>query len=164
MRQNVVAILCILLMPCLYSSDVLAQMKFGLYGGRGGNYFEDLIPMGSDIIEVQIRAGAYVDAIQILYRNRRGGQTMYFPRRGGPGGRLYRFILVPGERITGIRGRCGAFVDSIIIRTNRRESPYYGGRGGNPFQVYAPPGHAVVGFFGRSGRYVDAIGIITRPP
>jgi hypothetical protein len=118
--------------------------------------------MGSNIIEVQIRAGAYIDAIQVLYRS--GGQIMFFQRHGGPGGGFYRFILNPGEFITGIRGRCSAFVDSIIICTNRRESPRYGGMGGHiPYQVYAPPGHAVVGFFGRSGIYVDAIGIITRP-
>lgn len=163
MRVNyIVIILCILLSPFLLSSDVLAQMKFGSCGGGGGNYFEDLIPIGSDIIEVQIRAGTLIDAIQILYRYRSGGQPMYFPRHGGSGGGFYRFILNPGEFITGIRGRCGTLVDSIIICTNLRESPQYGGTGGVPYQVYAPPGQAVVGFFGRSGSLVDAIGIITR--
>lgn len=162
MRVNFIIILCVLLSSVLFSSELLAQARFGPYGGGGGNYFEDQIPMGSNITEVQIRRGVYVDAIQILYQS--GGQIMSLPRRGGPGGGFYRFILHPGEFITGIRGRHGAFLYSIIICTNMRESPQYGGfEGGVPYQAYASPGHVVAGFFGRSGLYVDAIGIITRP-
>lgn len=162
MRAIFVVILCALLSAFLFNGELLAQARFGPYGGGGGAYFEDQIPMGSNIIEVQIRAGTFIDAIQILFRS--GAQTMSFPRRGGPGGGFYSFVLQGGEFITGIRGRHGIYVDSIIICTNMRESPPYGGMGGAiPYQVYAPQGHRVVGFFGRSGIYVDAIGIITRP-
>ncbi|NIN00457.1 MAG: jacalin-like lectin domain protein [candidate division Zixibacteria bacterium] len=162
MRARFLVFLSVIGAGTLLSIMAFAQTPFGPYGGSGGTRFEDMIPAGSRIVEVQIRAGAYIDAIKIFYEN--GGVRDSFPKRGGNGGQLYRFILDNDEFITGISGRYGVFVDSIIIHTNKRDSPRYGGRGGaNQYEVPADQGHIVVGFLGRAGAFVDAIGVITQP-
>lgn len=146
----------------LLTSSAFAQDYIGPYGGPGGAQFDSQIPHRSRIIEIRIRAGAYIDALQIIYQTRDGG-IHHFPRNGGPGGQLYRFILHRGEFIMGISGRYGRFVDSIRIHTNRRVSPRYGGIGGtHNYRAIAPSNTEIIGFFGRSGLYVDAIGIVVR--
>jgi hypothetical protein len=153
---------CLVLVTAMVGAPAFAQTIYGPYGGRGGIYFEDVIPHGANIVELQIRSGAYIDAIQVFYET--GGQRVGLARRGGNGGQLYRFVLQSGEFIRGISGKYGAFVDSLTIHTNLRSSPRYGGIGGaHNFHTMLPSGHVLLGFVGRAGQFVDAIGIIAQP-
>ena len=154
--------LCFVPGVILLTSSALVQVYQGPFGGAGGVHFERLIPQGSRITEIQIRAGVYIDALQIFYQ-KKDGRLQDSSRIGGHGGQLYRFKLDRGEYIIGISGRYGLFVDSIRIHTNRRVSPRYGGIGGtHNYRFIARSNTEIIGFFGRSGLQVDAIGIITR--
>jgi hypothetical protein len=138
-----------------------------ILGGGGGNQFSDLeglqhIPVGSTVYEVRIRAGAFVDSIQIIHRS---GRNLIHPlsRHGGSGGNSYTFRLNSNiEYIEKIIVRYGRFVDSIQIKTNLRFSPRYGGGGGGKPVPLEDPGTEIIGFHGRSGSLIDAIGIIVR--
>jgi hypothetical protein len=128
---------------------------YGPAGGTGGGVFIDTVPSGARVTTVQVRSGAYVDAVQM------GLNTGWLSKHGGDGGALRTFRLASGEYITSISGRSGLYLDQISFRTNlgRAYGPY-GGSGGSPFSFQVPPGYAIVGLFGRSGAYVDAIGAI----
>jgi Jacalin-like lectin domain len=137
--------------------------KLGLSGGSGGREFsDDAIPSDSKVIEVQVRAGRLIDAVQITHESA-GGARHPFPRHGGGGGELYVFTLDSNEYITGISGRYGSRVDSLRIHTNLQTSPLYGGTGGfAEYHYEVPPGTEIVGFYGRSGAVMDAIGVLYR--
>ena len=117
-----------------------------------------------DIKEVRVRAGWWVDSIQLVCRN---GMK---PRRGGHGGGLHTFRLRPGEYITGISGRrkgpAGNYVYALQIHTNLRSSPVFGeagrDRGLKAFHLHVPRGHFVAGFETRSGRYLEKIALKTK--
>ncbi|MEH6579968.1 MAG: jacalin-like lectin [Amphritea sp.] len=154
--------LCFVPGVILLTSSALIKVYEGPFGGAGGVLFERLIPHGSRITEIQIRAGVYIEALQIFYE-KKDGRLQDSSRIGGHGGQLYRFKLDKGEYIIGISGRYGQFVDSIRIHTNRRVSPRYGGIGGtHNYRAIARFNTELIGFFGRSGLHVDAIGIVVR--
>lgn len=129
-------------------------------GGAGGAAFIDAdVPMGARIVEVIVRAGDYLDSIQMIY-SLPNGRPLEGARHGGNGGRAASFRLDPGEYIVGLSGRCGQYVDSLRIQTNRRTSEIFGGRGGDvEYRIDVPDGNQVTGFMGRSGEYLDAIGL-----
>lgn len=129
-------------------------------GGRGGSEFSDRdIPWGAFIIEVNVRAGERIDAIQVVYMLP-DGRLQEGARHGGTGGNAFTFRLDPDEYLTGIIGRCGDMVDSLRIVTNKRTSQVFGGNGGNrDFRIDIPSGCEAVGFAGRAGNLVDAIGL-----
>jgi hypothetical protein len=135
-----------------------ALYRMGPSGGLGGAPFYDTnVPGNSKVVEVRVRHGSWIDAVQVIHD--RGELSLH----GGSGGRLSRITLAPGEHIRAIGGRYGRFVDSIRIYTNRRSSPIYGGSGGSvDFYYEAPAGFEIVGFLGRSGTYLDSIGVIMR--
>jgi hypothetical protein len=119
-------------------------------GGGGGSYSESF---KTPPIGVLIRAGEYVDSIQMIYSTGPGD------RWGGGGGGSYPINLNPGEYIQGIGIRSGQYVDSITIYTNLRTFGPYGGGGGGQQPVCGGPGWQVIGIFGRGGQYVDALGV-----
>jgi hypothetical protein len=129
-------------------------------GGAGGAAFVDPdVPMGARVVEVIVRAGDYLDSIQMIY-SLPNGRPLEGARHGGNGGRAGSFRLDPGEYIVGLSGRCGEYVDSLRIHTNRRTSELFGGRGGDrEYQIDVPDGNQATGFMGRSGEYLDAIGL-----
>ncbi len=133
-----------------------------LAGGSGGTDFVDAdVPAGGRIVEVRIRAGEYVDSIQMIY-SMPDGRPLEAPRHGGEGGRGVSFRLDQGEYIVGLSGRCGQYVDSVRIHTNKRTSELFGGRGGErDFRIDVPDAddNQATGFIGRSGEYLDAIGL-----
>jgi hypothetical protein len=133
-------------------------------GGPGGQQFSDLdIPNGATVLEVQVRAGDFVDSVQMVYALP-DGSTQPSLQHGGPSGQLMTFRLDSDEYITGISGRYGDYLDSLSIITNKRTSPAFGGRGGNrDFKIDVPQNNQAVGFAGRSGTYLDAIGLTYLP-
>lgn len=138
----------------------------GPSGGQGGGFFNDtnFLPSGkSEVKQIAIRSGKYIDGINIGHRLPNG--TYKYPNwHGGTGGQPYTFNLREGEKITFMQGRYGKYVDQIQFHTNfGRSSPKYGGSGGKAVFYYsAPPGCEIAGFNGRSGKYIDAIGVILR--
>jgi hypothetical protein len=131
-----------------------------LAGGRGGREFTDSPPSpGARILEIQIRAGDTIDAIQAIYLMP-DGRTAPGPQHGGRGGNPGVFRLDSDETILGISGRYGNTVDSLRFHTNKRTSPLFGGRGGDrDYRIDVPNGSQFAGFTGRSGNTIDAIGL-----
>jgi len=147
-----------------YGGNPYGTQQYGttdIAGGRGGSDFSDPQPQaGARVVEVQIRAGDHIDAVQMLFQFS-DGRTAMSPRHGGSGGRTEVFRLDPDEYITGISGRSGDYIDSLRIHTNKRASQLFGGRGGNrDYRIDVPPGNMGVGFIGRAGDYVDAVGLV----
>ena len=114
-----------------------------------------------DVTEVRVRSGWWIDAVQLVCRDR------YFPQRGGYGGGLRIFRLHPGERITAISGTrigpAGEYVYALQFHTNFRSSPVFGQagpqRGQIPFYQSVPQAHRFVGFSTRSGQFVHSISL-----
>jgi hypothetical protein len=131
-----------------------------LAGGRGGREFTDPPPSpGARILEIQIRAGDTIDAIQVIYLMP-DGRTAPGPQHGGRGGNPGVFRLDSDETILGISGRYGDTVDSLRFHTNKRTSPVFGGRGGDrDYRIDVPNGSQFAGFTGRSGSTIDALGL-----
>ena len=133
----------------------VAPTSLGPAGGAGGAPFSD----SCDIGEIRVRAGAWIDAVQVVCRDGRA-----LPNRGGSGGSVVSFALQPGEQLRAISGSThggdGDFVYSLQLHTDRRSSSVYGGPGTRPFRLEAPPGTWVIGLTGRAGAYLDAIGAL----
>lgn len=133
----------------------------GPSGGSGGEPFVDEAPDRARIVAVRVWSGGHVDAIQLVFQDRRGVLEGY--KYGGNGGRLDVFELHRGESITAVSGRYGKLVNELRFHTNRgRTSPTYGRGGGAEFHYEAPRGMEISGLSGRSGGAIDAIGVVLR--
>jgi hypothetical protein len=146
--------------------DAARLYSAGSAGGDGGNAFADYsgdglrieLPRETRVLGVIVRAGDFVDGIQLVYNV--DGRPRFAGYHGGGGGKRYEFWLEPGESITRISGKSGTYVDSIMFQTSTgRTARYGGGGGGNPFSYDIPTGYHLIGLWGRSGDYVDAIGL-----
>jgi hypothetical protein len=138
-----------------------AQYGLGPSGGSGGEPFFDEAPGYSRIAEVRVWSGSHIDAVQLVYRDRRGYSDGY--KYGGGGGRLQVFELRRGESIVAISGRYARLVNELQFHTNQgRSSPIYGRGGGAEFRYEAPRGMEISGLIGRSGGAIDAIGVVLR--
>ena len=78
------------------------------YGSNTGAAFTDFTttnpwPCGVDVVEIRIRAGSLIDAIQMRYKTV-DNTYIQGARRGGGGGAEHVINLQPGERITGVSG------------------------------------------------------------
>lgn len=136
----------------------------GPSGGGGGSYYSSTKSSGLRLVEIRIRSGALIDAIQTVHVNAIG-QEVVSDRFGGGGGSIDVFKLAPGEFVTRISGKYGVFVDSLLIQTNTGRAKGWGGTGGAVNYTYsAPPGTSIHGFWGRSGELVDSIGVILKVP
>lgn len=137
--------------------------KCGYSGGYGGREFsDDALPALSKVVQVKVRHGRSIDAIQIIHETSSGVRHP-MSAHGGNGGREEDFLLDDDEFIIGITGRFGNRVDSIQFITNKQRSQMFGGNGGGASYLYeAPDGTEIAGFFGRSGNVIDAIGIILK--
>ena len=115
----------------------------GPFGGNGGEGFNDLIDLDPAVIlrsgimikEVNIKAGDYVDSIQVTY-GFNNNATRSLDRRGGLGGPLSRITLEDDEVFVKVEGKInGQLIGQMIFtsrRTNgdeRKHGPY--GRTGN---------------------------------
>lgn len=123
----------------------------GPFGGGGGDSFRESFE--TPPIGLNIRAGTYVDSIQMVYNTGPGN------RWGGGGGGAYPINLNPGEYVQGISIWSGLYVDSITIFTNSRVFGPYGGGGGKQQPMCGGPGWQVIGIYGQSGLYVDSLGV-----
>jgi hypothetical protein len=140
----------------------------GPSGGDGGNHYSDGTEAGQfstddhKLVEVRIRSGAFIDAIQTVYEDSIGNKIVS-AQHGGNGGKLITFKLALGEYITRISGMYGWVVNTLLIETNKGRAQGWGNPGGlGTYNYTAPPGTSIHGFFGKSGLYLDAIGVILK--
>ena len=98
-----------------------------LFGGTGGSYFDDHNENITGIVGMRIRAGSYVDSIQVTYRLK-DGSTFAAPMHGGTGGSEYSFTLANGEKLTRMEGMTNGmlilFVLTFYSNLNNVYGPY----------------------------------------
>ena len=160
-----------LLFPLFTSLATLAAgdlhaANFTFRGPSGGPRGADFVglPKGSEIAQVRVHSGKYIDAIEMVYRSR-SRSTIFGRKYGGPGGSLGTFNLRAGEYLTVLGGKHGKFIDSIYIQTNLGRKAKWGGSGGHKSFRYATvAGTRIRGVWGRAGKYLDAIGVVVNAP
>lgn len=160
----VLSILTILLSFCVSAYGfVYTSGPSGGYGGEPFYIWPTLPNEKMKIVEIRIRSGKLIDAIQVVYNFTDNGVTYVTGRFGGSGGRQHVFKLDDDEYIKEMRGRCDNLIHSINFVTNKKRSPTYGGNGGSRFFRYrAADNIEIAGFFGRTGLHVDSIGAFYR--
>lgn len=145
--------------------------RSGPTSGWGGFEFsDDVSAAASRVMEVRVRAGGRIDAIQIVHEL--NGKRHPLPQHGGPGGQMHVFTLDANELLIGIRGtlarskhkRPQPTIHTLQLITNKQRSPTWGGGGSDSisFEYMAPQNTEIVGFFGRAGGELDGIGVIYR--
>jgi hypothetical protein len=97
----------------------------------GDEFTDPDIPSENRILAINIWAGIYIDALQLIYTDPDDNVT-YGTKHGGGGGTLHVFELAENEFITKVSGKYGDYIDSMTIETNLKISPTYGGSGGGP--------------------------------
>jgi hypothetical protein len=129
---------------------------FGAPGGKGGEPFDSGELRGVEKMGVEkviIRAGKFVDSIQLVYR---GG--LVSKRFGGEGGQEREFLVPPNDYITTVKVWSGWGTDAIQFETELGIiSPRFGGPGGKARIEAAGPGSQLVGIKGRCGKLVDEV-------
>ena len=139
----------------------VVPLQSDLFGGAGGNFFDDYEDNNyiAGIVGMRIHAGDQVDSIQVTYRLN-DGTTYTAPRRGGAGGGEHTFTLADGEKLTRMEVMTnGVVVDRLTFYSNlNNEYGPYGTNGGTLFSVTASE---IVAFFGQVGSFniMDAIGV-----
>lgn len=132
---------------------------------EGANFGTPFRHTCTEIAQVRVRAGWWVDGVQLVCRGPGGLE----PRRlaGGAGGGEQVFALRPGEIITAVSGTTEGpqpYLYSLQFHTNQRSSPKYGEsgpeRGARPFRLTVPPGDTVRGLAGAYGDFLFSIGIV----
>lgn len=138
----------------------------GPEGGSGGVAFS--IDTADEVLEIgaiRVWSGAFVDAIQIVYRHPTNTGIVIEGSKYGRGSSNPNEIeLVKGEFITRVIGKVGDFVDSIVFQSNLQTFPRMGGSDGErEFDYRCEQGEEVIGFEGRFGDHIVALGVIIRP-
>jgi len=136
----------------------ISRVVLGPAGAPGGTPFLDACDRG--VREVRVRAGWWINAIQLQCASSAGAPAVDLALRGGDGGAPFRFLLANGEEIDAVSGsydgEYGSFIFSIQLHTTRgRSSPVFGDQGPQkgriPFSYAIPSGAHFVGFVGNSG-------------
>ncbi|XP_072958057.1 protein GOS9-like [Typha angustifolia] len=138
-------------------------VKVGKWGGDGGNPFD--MGAATRLLDIRIRHGGAIDAIQIMYV--KDGKIQWTPQYGGNGGDLTEITLQEGEFLRSISGYYGNFQDMHLVRsltfaTNLSTYGPYGEQEGTTFSIPLEDGK-IEGFFGRYGRLLDAVGVYVGP-
>ena len=154
--KRLVAVL--LSVASLFYVSISVAASSGPSGGTGGGAFYDA-PLANEVVShVRVRHGAWIDAIQLTYRNivtntyRNGGF------RGGFGGGDSWAVLAPNEYVTTVWGYYGSYVNALNFRTNLGNT-YYRGNASGVYYQYDVPGR-LTGVKGRSGAYLDSVGVV----
>ena len=133
----------------------------GPSGGTGGSYCNTTY-LGGRLISVTVRAGAYIDAIDLNYDNKADPSNVIC---GGNGGSPQTITLNSGEYIVRVMGKYNRFVEYLYIQTNGTRQQYveYGNKNTTAqgyFDYQAIEGTKIGNFIVKAGQYVDAIGVI----
>lgn len=154
-------------LPYVLPPSIPSWRLAGGWGGPGGIFFDDAAALGGAanvrrILQVVVRAGAAVDAIQATYELA-DGDIVAAPGRGGSGGTAYAVDIAPGETIVGVTGHAGAYIHSLAFliapsvagghAPATRVAGPFGSRPprARPFSLDGP----VIAFAGRAGLLLD---------
>jgi hypothetical protein len=142
----------------------LRQLPEGPSGGTGGEPFVDPGTLGSRLVMIRVRSGAFIDAIQLVFAYKAGGSCAngtVGPWHGGEGGDLSEFPLACDEDVVEIGGKYANYVEHLFVKTSKGRVMHWGGSGGiQVFDYPLPRNASLKGVWGRAGVYVDAIGPI----
>lgn len=146
----------------------MAIVKSPQYGGNGGQSFDDVqlaLPGTIEkIVQLIIRHGEYLDAIQAKYRLNGSGELWSAPQHGGNGGTQTILNFANDEEIAGFILKSGKYIDAITVVTQQagayRQYGPFGGKGGAEHAVFGK----ITALFGRSGKYLDGLGFWGHPP
>ena len=156
--------------PTTYYSTIAATttvtprvlLQSNLFGGPGGNFFDDHNVNIVGIVGMRIRAeDRAVNSIQVTYRLR-DGSNYTAPMHGQTGGTEYSFTLADGEKLTRMEGEFNqgistGVIDSLTFYSNMNN--VYGPYGTTDQVQFSFTATEFVAFFGRDGSLIDAIGI-----
>ena len=134
-------------------------LQSNLFGGTGGDFFDDHNDNIVGIVGMRIPAGNVVNSIQVTYRLR-NGSNYTAPLHGSPGDTEYSFTLADGERLTRMEGmvNSGHLIDVLTFYSNMNK--VYGPYGTtDQIQLFSITATEFIAFFGRSGSRIDAIGV-----
>lgn len=162
-RKLLTMLSVMMLSAAISSAQQLSTL--GPSGGPGGTQFTDGVVGGSWPAEIQVRSGAYIDAVQVLFKSTLTNEMRKGDRHGGDGGKLQTLKLQDDEYIVKILGTYDKFVESLTIVTNKERIFECGTKikGKAEFFYSTPKGFMIYQFWGRSGVYVDAIGVEISP-
>ena len=130
------------------------------FGGEGGDAFSDspAVVKSGPITRIDLRYGAYLDAIQVTYGNSTGEHF------GGHMGASAYYIVPEGHEIINVNLRAEAFIDGIQFVSihpdhpdSLQESPWFGGKGGNYYSAHSPNGGPLREISGRAGAFIDQL-------
>lgn len=137
----------------------MANIQSRLYGGTGGNPFDDAPYSSGTITGFSVWYGQYLNGLTISFSSGKGvsnGQTQ---------GTMEYISFASGERLIAVFGSSGDYVDQIgfvTLTADNQAKTYgpFGGPGGAPFLIAGE----IATFFGRSGQWIDAIGAWVTSP
>ena len=137
-------------------------LQSNLFGGPGGNFFDDHNVNIVGIVGMRIRAeDRAVNSIQVTYRLR-DGSNYTAPMHGQTGGTEYSFTLADGENLNRMEGEFNqrittGVIDSLTFYSNMNN--VYGPYGTTGQIQFSFTATKFVAFFGRAGSFIDAIGV-----
>ncbi|MBC9786687.1 jacalin-like lectin domain protein [Heliobacterium chlorum] len=135
----------------------MSNRKSTLFGGSGGDIFEDNLNQVVRMVKVEVYGCNYVDSIRTTYLLTDGSYRV--DTHGGPGGSLAGTLtLSEDEYICYARIKYGIYVDNLVLATNKLTHLYAGGNGGDYTREFKEG--KVEGFYGRSAIFIDAIGFL----
>lgn len=151
------------------AAQARAQVLVGPAGVPDGPTFLDTCEGG--VSGFTVRAGWWVDGIQVHCRGTGGTMTSHSARGGGGGG-VGTFMLQPGERLTAVSGTftgpAGPYLYAIQFHTDRQSSPVFGhggdDRGRQAFRLEVPQGMELRGLQVRAAEYLHAVALVVAPP
>lgn len=139
-------------------------------GGGGGEWFDDLLDIGSPVERIRRIKGWFEDdrmtGLQVTYVVR-GGIEVDAPLRGKATGTPMSFEVDLGEDIIEVRGNAGDLLHGLrftfrTIKDGKAVTQTHDTWGGNGGHFFSDKGR-IVGFFGRAGGAIDGIGAYLAP-
>jgi len=137
------------------TNPITVPFASNLFGGSGGTYFVDNLPLNSLNPYLTMRSGTLIDNIQVGASS--GFQSVEGDPHGGSGGGESQLEL---DSLQAINIWSGANVDALQFNLNGHLSPKYGGDGGSLSTFSVSSDLAFIGTYGTSDTYVNAIGFI----
>ena len=140
-----------------------ALLQSNLFGGTGGNFFDDHNDNIVGIVGMRIRAGGddweAVNSIQVTYRLE-DGSNYIAPMHGIVNtGTEHSFTLADGEKLIRMEGMVNRYMYIGALTFYSNMNNVYGPYGTNGLTQFSFTATEIVALFGRAGGVIDAIGV-----
>ena len=146
---------------------VLSNLDKIYVGNYGGVPFCDHVKHMRRVSRIVIRAGGWIDSIQLTWQTNQGMITRGY-RHGGTGGNLDTIELKSDHNIVEISGKVNdKYITQLAFTINvpdigRVQHGPYGIDSGKDFSITIPDTDEIIGFFGRADKYINGIGVLTK--